>query len=161
MDLAKSNEEQRRRLEAKDNGRKTMDDVDLSPIDHWPSSIAHRPSPSPYHLFTIPFSIGSIGYDYRHWKKMGGIPWNDEPGWCQWIEEHKQVNVLDCRQIALHYTFFVQQEWLDRSTLLEDIRAINLPDTVSLAERLHLHRAMRITRQIPSILRRRLIKVKS
>ena len=109
----------------------------------------------PYHYFNQYFSIGCIGYDYRHWKKMGGIPWNDEPGWCKWIEENQQTNVLDCRQIALHYTFFVQQEWLDRSSLLEDIRTTNLPDTVTLSDSLHIHRANRIARQLPAIFKRR------
>jgi hypothetical protein len=112
----------------------------------------------PYHLFSIPFSIGCIGYDYRHWKKMGGIPWNDEPGWCKWVEDHGQTHVLDCRQIVLHYTFFVQQEWLDRSTLIEDIRSANLPDTVTLADRLQIHRLNRIARQLPAIFRRRILK---
>jgi len=108
-----------------------------------------------FHYFSNYFSIGCIGYDYRHWQQMGGIPWNDEPGWCKWIEDNRKTNVLDCRQIALHYTFFVQQEWLDRSSLIEDLRATNLPDTVTLADRLHLHRAARITRQVPGILKRR------
>jgi len=115
-------------------------------------------SPAPFHYFSKYFSIGCIGYDYRHWKKMGGIPWNDEPGWCKWIEDNHQTNVLDCRQIALHYTFFVQQEWLDRTTLIEDIRAINLSDTVSIMNRLHLHRAARIAKQIPAIVKRRIKK---
>lgn len=108
-----------------------------------------------FHYFSKYFSIGCIGYDYRHWQRMGGIPWNDEPGWCAWIEENRQTNVLDCRQIALHYTFFVQQEWLDRSSLLEDLRAANLSDTVTLAHRLRLTRAARIAKQLPGILRRR------
>ncbi len=137
LNLVAANEQQRGRLG-------TMDDVG-----------AARPSPIAYHLFSIPFSIGCIGYDYRHWQKMGGIPWNDEPGWCQWVVDNRQRHVLDCRQIALHYTFFVQQEWLDRSSLIEDIRAANLPDTVTLADRLHLHRLRRISRQIPAIVKRR------
>ena len=166
LNLAEANEEQKKRLET---------------LDHRPQTAGHKPKTtdihyftpggenqelaglksqvsglkSPYHYFNQYFSIGCIGYDYRHWKKMGGIPWNDEPGWCKWIEDHHQTNVLDCRQIALHYTFFVQQEWLDRSTLIEDIRLTNLADTVTLADRLHLHRARRITRQIPSIIKRR------
>lgn len=115
-------------------------------------------SAAPYHHFDKYFSIGCIGYDYAHWQRMGGIPWNDEPGWCKWIEDHRQVNVLDCRQIALHYTFFVQQEWLDRSSLIEDLRKVNLPDTVTLADRLQWHRARRIVRQIPAIVKRRLGK---
>ena len=164
LNLAEANAEQARRLE--DRGRRTEDkghtsDLRLQTSDFRPQSSDLRPqtsdfrSPAPYHHFRIPFSIGCIAYDYRHVERMGGIPWNDEPGWCQWIEDNNQVNVLDCRQIALHYTFFVQQEWLDRTALLEDIRTSNLPDTVSRADRLQLHRACRITSQIPAVLKRR------
>jgi len=137
IDLTKANQEQQTRLARRIPEHRTPN------TEH------------PYHLFSIPFSIGCIGYDYRHVQKMGGIPWNDEPGWCKWIEDNNQTNVLDCRQIALHYTFFVQQEWLDRSTLLEDIRATNLPDTVTLSDSLHIHRLYRITRQLPAIFKRR------
>ncbi len=127
LDLKRANGEQRRRLGDTDS----------------------------YHLFDKYFSIGCIGYDYRHWQRMGGIPWNDEPGWCQWIADNRQVNVLDCRQIALHYTFFVQQEWLDRSSLIEDLRATNLADTMTMADRLQLPRLARMARQVPAVLKRR------
>lgn len=108
-----------------------------------------------YLPFTEPFSIGCIAYDYRHWKRMGGIPETDEPGWTAWIRDHGQTNILDCSQVVLHYSFFVQAEWLDRSSLLEDIRRINLPGTLSLAQRTGLTRAARFARQIPGIIRRR------
>jgi hypothetical protein len=110
--------------------------------------------------FSRPFSIGCICYDYALWKKMGGIPPTDEPGWCKWIEENGHINVLDCSQIALHYSFFVQQEWLDRSNLVEDLRIANLPDTTSGKTMMdyHMPRACRVIRQIPGILRRRLLK---
>ena len=157
INMAEANEEQRRRLKSEVGGQRS--ELQSQTSDLGPRTSIPQPATS-YHLFSIPFSIGCIGYDYRHWKKMGGIPWNDEPGWCQWIEDNKQVNVLDCRQIALHYTFFVQQEWLDRSSLIEDIRTVNLPDTMGLADRLHLNRAIRITHQIPAIIRRRLTKAK-
>ncbi len=149
LNLAEANEQQRERLGTLDDRRKTPDNVGTT------RPLSPRPSPIAYHLFSIPFSIGCIGYDYRHWQKMGGIPWNDEPGWCQWVADNRQNHVLDCRQIALHYTFFVQQEWLDRSSLIEDIRAANLPDTVTLADRLQLHRIHRFSRQIPAIVKRR------
>ena len=87
---------------------------------------------------------------------MGGIPETDEPGWTAWIQEHEQTNILDCSQIALHYSFFVQQEWLDRSSLLEDIRAANLPGTLTLAQRAGLTRITRIAQQIPGVIRRRI-----
>ncbi|MCS6772447.1 MAG: hypothetical protein NZ740_10590 [Kiritimatiellae bacterium] len=114
-----------------------------------------RVGSQPFLYFSRHFSIGCIAYDYRHWQRMGGIPPTDETGWCAWIAEHHHVNVLDCRQIALHYTFFVQQEWLDRTQLLEDIRAANLPDTLTWAHRMQLTRAVRIAKQIPNIIRRR------
>lgn len=106
--------------------------------------------------FTDPFSIGCICFDYRHWQRMGGIPETDEPGWTSWIQENGQTNILDCSQIVLHYSFFVQQEWLDRTSLLEDIRAANLPGTLSLAQRVGLARMKRIAKQIPGVIRRRI-----
>jgi len=81
--------------------------------------------------FADPFSVGCICYDYRHWKKMGGVPPRDEPEWCDWIQSNHHINILDCSQIILHYSFFVQQDWLDRTHLLEDIRMTNLPGTLS------------------------------
>lgn len=110
-----------------------------------------------YEPFSRSFSIGCIGYDYRHVQRMGGVPKTDEPGWCEWVEKNGQVHVMDRGQIALHYSFFVQQEWLDRSSLIEDVRAANLPGTQSKLAGT-LARAGRITRQIPGILRRRLLK---
>ncbi|HMP74742.1 MAG TPA: hypothetical protein PKE12_00455 [Kiritimatiellia bacterium] len=108
-----------------------------------------------YLPFSRPFSIGCIAYDYRHVERMGGIPRTDEPGWCDWVEKNGQTHILDCSQIALHYAFFVQQEWLDRSSLLEDIRAVNLPGTLSPLAR-HLNRRLRLAAQLPGIIRRRL-----
>ena len=168
LDLETANREQRRRLEV--GGRKT-DPSNHSPITHNVSTPTPEPQnprtpepqnsrtpelPNPYLPFPDSFSIGCIAYDYRHWKKMGGIPDTDEPGWTAWITEHGQFNVLDCSQIVLHYSFFVQQEWLDRTSLLEDIRRVNLPGTCTFAQRTGLSRALRITKQIPGILRRRL-----
>lgn len=111
-----------------------------------------------YIEFSRGFSIGCIAYDYRLWEKMGGIPSTDEPGWCQWIEDHKHFNVLDCSQLVLHYSFFVQQEWLDRTSLIEDLIRANHPDPRSVAGPLayHLPRWNRFARQIPGIIRRRL-----
>lgn len=109
----------------------------------------------PRHLeFSQPFSIGCIAYDFDLWKKMGGIPPSDEPGWCQWIEEHGHFNVLDCSQLVLHYSFFVQQEWLDRTSLLEDLCEANLGEKTGGISRIAA-RASRIIPQIPGILKRR------
>lgn len=110
---------------------------------------------SRYIRFSDRFSIGCIGFTWHHWDRMGGIPRLDEPEWCAWIEAHGCYNVIDTIQIVNHYAFYVQQEWLDRTALLEDLRAINLPDTLGLVDRLHLTRAVRVAKQIPGIIRRR------
>ena len=103
------------------------------------------------------FSINCICYDYRHWLEIGGVQEQDEVGWGRWIAENRKLVVLAARAVVHHYTFFNQQDWLDRSSLLEDIRAANLPTTYW--ERSALGRAWpranRMLRQIPSILRRR------
>ena len=101
------------------------------------------------------FSIGCICYDYAHVQRMGGVlPPRDEPDWCAWFEAHRQACVVDQSLIVLHYSFFVQQEWLDRSTLLEDIRRVNLPGTApAWAPAL---RWGRLARQVPGIVKRRL-----
>lgn len=113
-----------------------------------------------YVAFSRPFSIGCIAYDYRHVERMGGVPLTDEPGWCDWVEKNNQTHILDCSQIALHYSFFVQQEWLDRSSLLEDIRAANLPDTIG-PFALATNKFKRRAGQLPSILKRKLSKFQS
>ena len=115
---------------------------------------------SSYHSFNDRFSIGCICYDYNHWLKMAGIPREDEPAWCQWISDNNQINILDPHQIVLHYSFFVQQDWLDRTHLLEDIRKNNLPETLkgySVITNEWL-RYMRIIKQVPNIMRRNLFK---
>ena len=108
-----------------------------------------------YLPFSRSFSIGCIAYDYRHVERMGGIPKTDEPGWCEWVEKNGQTHILDRSHVVLHYSFFVQQEWLDRTSLLEDIRAANLPGSMTWSQRLALTRARRIGRQVlPALLRR-------
>lgn len=104
------------------------------------------------------FSINCICYDYRHWLEIGGVQEQDEVGWGKWITENHKLVVLAAQSVVHHYTFFNQQDWLDRSPLLEDIRAANLPTTAwerSVLGRA-LPRAFRILRQIPAVLRRRL-----
>lgn len=112
-----------------------------------------------FHAFNERFSIGCICYDYRHWTRMGGIPREDEPAWCAWIKGHGETNLLDTSQIVLHYSFFVQQEWLDRTSLLEDLRVANRPGTLSPGSLAgyHLPRWLRFARQIPGIAARRLL----
>ncbi len=129
LDLEAANEEQRRRLAASDQPR--------------------------WHEFCQYFSIGCICYDYAHVQRMGGaLPPRDEPDWCAWFEEKKHICVLDQSMVVLHYSFFVQQDWLDRSTLLEDIRARNLPGTSPWYAA--GARWWRLARQVPRILKRRL-----
>ena len=109
---------------------------------------------SRWHEFCQYFSIGCICYDYAHVQRMGGsLPPRDEPDWCAWFETHKQVCVLDQSLMVLHYSFFVQQEWLDRSSLLEDIRSVNLPDTAPCFS--SVRRWIRLAKQTPEILKRR------
>jgi hypothetical protein len=129
LDIDAANEEQRRRLAA-------------GGLPRWSE-------------FCQYFSIGCICYDYAHVQRMGGsLPPRDEPDWCAWFEAHRQPCVVDQSLVVLHYSFFVQQEWLDRSSLLEDIRATNLPGTAPcLAPAL---RWVRMARQIPGIVKRRL-----
>jgi hypothetical protein len=131
LDIDAANEEQRRRLAALKAPR--------------------------WHEFCQYFSIGCICYDYAHVQRMGGsLPPRDEPDWCAWFEEHHQACVVDQSLVVLHYSFFVQQEWLDRSSLLEDIRATNLPGTLSWTA--PALRWVRLARQIHGILKRRLDK---
>ncbi|NCC60182.1 MAG: hypothetical protein EOM12_04420 [Verrucomicrobiae bacterium] len=100
-----------------------------------------------YFRYLERFSINCICYDYRHWLEIGGVPEQDEMGWGNWIREHNRPMVLITDSIVHHYSFFVQQRWLDRTRLLEDIRNANLP------RHLHVHspvpRIRRILSQIP------------
>jgi len=108
-----------------------------------------------WHEFCQYFSIGCICYDYDHVQRMGGaLPPRDEPDWCAWFMEHKQACILDQSLLVLHYSFFVQQDWLDRTSLLEDIRRVNLPGTLPFGSSL-LPR-IRFLAQLPRILKRRL-----
>jgi len=58
---------------------------------------------------------------------MGGIPPKDEPEWCRWIEDHGHTNILDRKALAIHYSYGVQQEWIDRSPLLEELQHALVP----------------------------------
>lgn len=129
LDVDAANDEQRRRLAASGQPR--------------------------WHEFCRYFSIGCICYDYAHVQRMGGaLPPRDEPDWCAWFEANRQACVVDQSLVVLHYAFFVQQEWLDRSSLLEDVRRTNLPGTAPVwASAL---RWGRLARQIPGIVKRRL-----
>ncbi len=108
-----------------------------------------------FETFSHPFSINCICYDYRHWLEIGGVPEQDENGWGEWIPKNGKIIVLARNALVHHYSFFVQQDWLDRSALLEELREANVPGRLN-PVRKHLPRAIRVARQIPRVLRRRL-----
>ena len=121
---------------------------------------AERLGTSPrWHEFCMRFSISCICYDYAHVQRMGGaLPPHDEPEWCAWIETQRQTCVVDQSLLVHHYSFFVQQEWLDRTSLLEDVRATHLPATLRSASIWDYcgPRWVRMAKQIPGIAKRRL-----
>jgi hypothetical protein len=108
--------------------------------------------------FHARFSINCICYDYRHWQEIGGVQEQDEVGWGRWITENKKLVVLAGHAVCHHYTFFNQQEWLDRSPLLEDLRTANLPTPVwrRRGPGRAAPRLARLLRQLPAIARRRM-----
>jgi hypothetical protein len=112
----------------------------------------------PWIPFHARFSINCICYDYRHWLEIGGVQEKDEVGWGEWIAANRKLVVLATRAVVHHYTFFNQQDWLDRSSLLEDLRAANLPTSAweRSAVGRAIPRAARIFRQIPAIFKRRI-----
>jgi hypothetical protein len=110
-----------------------------------------------YSRFAFRFSINCLVYDHRHWTQMGGIPDEEEPAWGQWIPEHGKFNVLATNTMVHHYSFFVQQDWLDRTSLLEDIRKNNHPADARLnVMQYYLPRVNRTIRQLPRAIQRRL-----
>lgn len=109
-----------------------------------------------YPTFSYPFSINCIAYDYRHWKEIGGVPEEDENGWGKWIPENGKFIILVQDALVHHYSFFVQQDWLDRTNLLEDLATANLPNRTGFFARC-IGRFTRIVRQMPRVIRRRLI----
>ena len=112
----------------------------------------------PFPRFAYRFSINCIVYDYRHWTQLGKIPDEEEPAWTQWVADHGKFCVLATNTLVHHYSFFVQQDWLDRSSLLEDLRVVNLPGSLSRHSLTgyHLPRWIRLAGQLPRIVRRRL-----
>ena len=101
------------------------------------------------------FSINCICYDWEHWQELGGVREHDEVDWGAWIRENRKLVVFDTHAICHHYCFFNQQDWLDRTSLLEDVRESNLGERVGRLTR-GWRRMCRMGRQIPSVLRRRL-----
>ncbi len=115
---------------------------------------------SPYPTFSYPFSINCIAYDYRHWLEIGGVPEFDENGWGEWIPKHEKFIVLVQDALVHHYSFFVQQDWLDRTTLLEDIHNVNLRDNAS-GFICSARRFKRIIQQLPRVILRRFVHAKA
>lgn len=108
--------------------------------------------------FARRFSINNLVYDETHWRELGGIPDAEEPAWTEWVGTNGKVTVLVKDVLLHHYSFFVQQDWLDRTSLLEDLRLANLPETLSTKSLAgyHVPRWTRFARQLPRIARRRL-----
>lgn len=111
-----------------------------------------------YVRFARRFSINCLVYDYRHWTELGGIPDQEEPAWGQWVPDNGKYNVLSTDTLLNHYSFFVQQDWLDRSSLLEDLRLVNIPETLpgKSISGYHAPRWARLIRQAPRALVRKL-----
>lgn len=110
---------------------------------------------APFETFSYPFSINCICYDYRHWCEIGGVPEQDENGWGAWIPAHKKFIVLATQSVVHHYSFFVQQDWLDRTLLLEDLARVNVGYEAAGAWPAY-NRAKRVIKQIPGVIKRRL-----
>lgn len=110
-----------------------------------------------YVPFAYRFNINCLVYDYRHWEEMGGIPNDEEPAWGQWVPDHGKHNMLVMNTMVHHYTFSVQQDWMDRSSLLEDLRLANAPSTLRSKHSLFYHapRLARLARQLPRVIPRK------
>lgn len=133
--------------------------LDLERANRTQASMLESRSKDRWHEFSLRFSISCICYDYAHVQRMGGrLPPRDEPEWCAWIEDHGQACVLDQSLLVHHYSFFVQQEWLDRTSLLEDIRIVHCPHNLGNSAVLGYYgpRMLRLAKQIPGIVKRRL-----
>jgi hypothetical protein len=103
------------------------------------------------------FTINCICYDYRHVTEMGGIPDEEEPAWTHWATTHGKQHVLVPNVLVHHYSFFVQQDWMDRSHILEEFRRVNLPGTMGGPGSLsyELPRLQRVIKQAPRALVRK------
>ncbi len=99
------------------------------------------------------FSINCICYDYRHWCELGGVQEHDEVDWGRWIRERNALVVFDGHALCHHYTFFNQQDWLDRMPLLEELRRANVPGTSGLLD--GVRPLVRTAKQLPRMWRRR------
>ncbi len=152
LHLEQANEEIRKRLETTDRSLETGDSRPQTQNQEPKTKSAAKPPP--FLTFSYPFSINCICYDYRHWQEIGGVPEEDENGWGQWIPANGKIIVLVADALVHHYAFFVQQRWLDRTSLLEDIRAGNVPG--SRHPRIPLARLGRTISQVPEVLRERL-----
>lgn len=101
------------------------------------------------------FSINCICYDWRHWQELGGVREHDEVDWGAWIRENKKLVLFDTHAVCHHYSFFNQQDWMDRTSLLEDLREANGCGKVGTAARAWAL-AGRVAKQVPHVARRKL-----
>lgn len=116
-----------------------------------------------YERFGRRFSINCICYDYHHWDEMGGVPEHDEVGWGEWIEQQEEPPVVLVKDALVHhYAFFVQQTYLDRTSLLEDIRTVNLPGTLDKNSWIayEFPRWRRMAMQLPGVVKRKVMNRK-
>lgn len=177
LKLDQANEELRKRLETRDlrhestNNEVSTKEPTFNPesptearinnsITQDASSLESQVSglqPSSHQTFSYPFSINCICYDYRHWLEIGGVPEEDENGWGKWIPANNKFVVLVANSLVHHYSFFVQQDWLDRSSLLEDLQNANLTRKSAWLPG-KCRQCIRIARQIPKIVLRKLGK---
>ena len=75
--------------------------------------------------------------------------------WGAWIKENRKLVVFDTHAVCHHYSFFNQQDWMDRTSLLEELRETNGCGKVGAVARAWA-RAGRLAKQLPNIVRRRL-----
>lgn len=110
------------------------------------------------HYFSHRFTINCICYDYRHYRQMGRIPDDDEPSWTQWAHDNGKHHVLVPNTLVHHYSFFPQQDSMDRSHVLENLAALNLPSAPSsmIDPRYEIPRIFRTLRQLPRVVPRKL-----
>jgi len=123
-------------------------------LEKWQDALRALPAERRWEEWHAHFSINCICYDYRHWLELGGVREHDEGDWAKWISERNALVVFDTHALVHHYTFFTQQDGLDRTGVLEDIRRENLPGTSSPFA--FLNPLVRTSRQIPRVLARRL-----
>jgi len=132
--------------------------IDLVKANEEHNAIMDKGDIERWHEFHEAFTVCCVCFHYDHWKNMGGIPELDEPEWCQWIEDNGHINIVDRKNIALHYSYYLQQDWIDRSSVLEDICLHNtdlMPQGKTFAN-YTAPRLKRVAKQTPRSVKRKL-----